>query len=155
LPRLSQTSTIHIHMKKTLHIIAAAAFVAFLTPDRIHAQEKQSDTVETPAAALDKPKRTTSPLRGKIASVDPAAKTVTMEGEAKLTVAVTDSTKLKKGSGMATWDDLKVGEEVRGQYNKTADGKLEAVSIKVGPRSEEDKAKSEQKKAKKDAKAAE
>src|SRR5438067_8002405 len=75
------------------------------------------------------------PFHGKIASVDKAAKTFTLEskkGEAR-TFMVTDALKPTKGEKEPpAWDALVVGAEVSGTYKKNADGKLEVVSLKVG-----------------------
>ena len=75
------------------------------------------------------------PFHGKIASVDKAAKTFTLEskkGEAR-TFMVTDALKPTKGEKEPpAWDALAVGAEVSGTYKKNADGKLEVVSLKVG-----------------------
>jgi len=73
--------------------------------------------------------------------VDKTAKTIKV-GER--TFHVTSETRIMKAGKPATLDDAVVGEEVGGTY-KEADGKLNAVSLRLGPRPEggEKKKKSE------------
>lgn len=88
-------------------------------------------------AAMTEKKEAKSRYSGKIASVDASAKTVTIEGKTSRFIYVTGETKLKKTDGTAaTWDDLKIGEEVRGAYVKADDGKMHASTLKVGPKAE-------------------
>jgi hypothetical protein len=59
------------------------------------------------------------------------AKTITV---GKRTFQITSATKLKKGDKPATLDDGIVGEEVGGYYKTGEDGKLNATSIRFGPK---------------------
>ncbi len=127
------------HMTKIkLPLLTITILSAALIGSTAPAAEKNAEAktaAEASAAASPEKKRDIIPFHGKIASVDPAAKTVTLEGkEAQRVVTVTDTTKLKKGDGAATWDDLKAGEDVGGSYKKTADGKMEALTLRVGPK---------------------
>ena len=91
---------------------------------------------EKPAAgseATPKPKSDTMPFKGKIASVDKAAKTLTV-GER--TFQITADTKIMKGGKPATLDDAVAGEEVGGVAKKSADGKLTVQSLRLGPKPE-------------------
>lgn len=83
-------------------------------------------------ATGDKPKKEGKPLpfNGKLTAVDKTAKTITV-GERVF--QVTADTKIMKDDKPATLDDGKVGEQVRGSY-KSAEGKLDAVSIFFGPK---------------------
>jgi hypothetical protein len=139
--------------KIKLPLFAITLLSAALAGTGLQAADKKADKAKptaeaSPAAAASSEKKKDSvPFHGKIASADASAKTVTLEGkDAQRVLMITDTTKLKKGDGAATWDDLKAGEDVGGSYKKTADGKMEALSLRVGPKPE--------KKAKKDSAAA-
>jgi Domain of unknown function (DUF5666) len=86
--------------------------------------------------AKDKP----LPFKGKIASADPTKKTFTIESKKEgggRTFTVTGDSKLMKGANeTASWDDLTVGQEVRGSYKKAADGTLQIVKLSVGAKEE-------------------
>lgn len=133
-------------MKNKLQILSISTLTAVALALPLHAADKKGDkanatTMASPAASAAAEAKTKKlPFKGKIASVDKDKKTITLEtkgGEGR-TIVVGDTTKLLKSEGdaPATWDDLKVGEEVRGSYTKTDDGKLEAAKIKVGAKSE-------------------
>lgn len=119
-------------MTKTISKIALAALLTAFTVGvaaQLPAQEKKQGT-NAPAA---KEKRDTAPFRGKIVAVDKTAKTIKV-GER--TFQVTSSTKIMKAGKPATLDDATVGEEVGGHFKKTDDGKLELLSLRIGPKSE-------------------
>ncbi|MBI3415519.1 MAG: hypothetical protein HY043_09395 [Verrucomicrobia bacterium] len=72
--------------------------------------------------------------------MDKTAKTITIEGKDKgRTIHVTSATKIRKAGKPATFDDATAGEEVGGLAKKAPDGKLEAVSLRVGPKPEAEK----------------
>ena len=73
------------------------------------------------------------PFRGKISAVDKTAKTITV-GER--TFQVTSETKIMKAEKPATLDGAAVGEEIRGSYKKTDNGKLVAQRLSIGPKPE-------------------
>lgn len=108
-------------------LLAAAIAVA---PVQAFSQEKKD---EKPAAEPAKPKSDVAPFRGKVSAVDKAAMTFTV-GER--TFQVTSESKLTKGGKPATLADAAVGDEVGGRYQKTADGKLVALSVRFGPKPE-------------------
>lgn len=119
-------------MKKLIAIALIAAFGAFTTLTVSAQDKKPADKKETPA---DKDKKETAarpiPFRGKIDSVDKAAKTIKV-GERVFHVG--EKTRLMSKGKPATLDDAKVGEEVGGQYREGEGGKLELVMIRIGPR---------------------
>ena len=78
-------------------------------------------------------KKGNPPLRGKVAAIDKAAKTIKV-GET--TVNVTSETRIEKDGKPATLDDGKVGEDVMIAYTKTEDGKNSARRIWFGQRPE-------------------
>ncbi len=119
-------------MKKTILKIAVCSLLAAavaLAPTQGWAQEKKKDD----AAAEKKGERKAGNVfRGKVDAVDKAAKTVKV-GER--TFQVTSETRIMKAGKPATLDDAVVGDEIGGTY-KEADGKLNAVSLRLGPRPE-------------------
>src|SRR5437762_274278 len=116
------------------------------------------------ASATPKPKPTTSlaaktttdaakaraiPFRGVISAVDQKAKTFTIAGKEKSRVLkVTDKSVLWKAGVAATMKDVVANEEVRSSYWKLTDGTLEAKTVKLGPKTEADKAADEKRKKK-------
>ena len=86
------------------------------------------------------------PFHGKISAVDQKAKTFTIAGKEKSRVfKITDKTVLTKASAPATMKDVVANEEVRGSYWKMADGTLEAKTVKLGPKTDAEKAQHEKK----------
>jgi hypothetical protein len=97
------------------------------------------------AAKADRP----IPFHGMISAVDAKAKTFTIAGKEKSRVfKITDKTVVTKAGNPATMKDVVANEEVRGSYWKEADGSLEAKSVKLGPKTDAEKA-AEKPKAKK------
>jgi len=76
-------------------------------------------------------------FRGKIASVDPVAKSVTVTNQAgtSRTLVLTSTTKLTKAGKPAVFQDAVAGEEAGGSYRTAADGKLELATFRIGPAS--------------------
>lgn len=80
------------------------------------------------------------PFHGKLAAVDKAAMTITLEGkESRRVFQITADTRLTKLGKPATLEDAVTGEDVGGLYRKTEDGRLEAVSVRFGPKPEGEK----------------
>lgn len=78
-------------------------------------------------------KRETYPFRGVVASVDPPAHTVTLEGRnSSRVIAVTPETNLTREGSPTTLEDVKTGERVGGMVKKNPDGREEAVLLRVG-----------------------
>ncbi|MEA3187999.1 MAG: hypothetical protein QOD99_1829 [Chthoniobacter sp.] len=143
-------------MKNKLHIITILAALATTPP--LVAAEKKGAKESSKETALASPSPTTEakakalPFKGKIASVDKDKKTFSVEskkGEGRTFTVPASAKLLKNETETATWDDLKVGEVVRGTYLKSADGTMEVGSLKLGAKPEGDKA--EKKAAKKSA----
>jgi len=126
-------------IKKILAIGLVAAFAAGTT-FTVQAQDKK------PEAAAEAKKDRPTPFSGKINEIDKAAKTINIGKEKKRTIQITDKTKIMKDGKPATLDDAKVGDEVGGSYRDNG-GKLEAGSLRIGPKPEGDaKPKTENKK---------
>ncbi len=124
-------------MKKTVLKLAVCSLLAAavaLAPTQGFAQEKKKDD----AAGEKKTDRKGGlPFRGKIDAVSTTAKTVKV-GER--TFQITDETRIRKDGNPATLADAVVGDEVGGSY-KEADGKLTALSLRLGPVPEGEKKK--------------
>ena len=107
-------------------------------------------TTSTTTAASDKPARAI-PLHGTASAVDKSAKTFTIAGKTSSRVfKATDTTTITKAGAAATFADLTDNEYVSGSYWKKEDGTLELKSLKIGGKTDAEKAKSTKKKSKKD-----
>ena len=116
------------------------------------AAAKSSTKTETSTtAASDKPARAI-PLRGTASSVDTSAKTFTIAGKTSTRVfKATDDTKITKAGAEAKFSELNENDYVTGSYWKRDDGTLELKSLKIGGKTDAEKASSSsKKKAKKD-----
>ena len=113
-------------------------------------------TTTTTTAATDKPARAI-PLRGTASAIDASAKTFTIAGKSTSRVfKATDATTITKAGSPATFADLTENEYVTGSYLKKDDGTLELKSLKIGGKTDAEKASStKKKKSKKDDAAAE
>jgi hypothetical protein len=91
-----------------------------------------------------------------ISAVDQKAKTFTIAGKEKSRVfKITYKTVVTKAGAPATMKDMVANEEVRGSYWKMSDGTLEAKTVKLGPKTDAEKAADEKRKSKKTETAAE
>jgi len=119
-------------LKSVLLAITATAIA--LAPMAGLAQETKK---EAPAAKKEAPADEKSgraiPFREKIDALDKTAKTIKV-GERVF--QITSETKIAKGGKPATLDDAAVGDEVGGTYHKADDGKLNAASLRIGPKPE-------------------
>ena len=84
-------------------------------PSGAPAKEKKTEIPNPEASASPGAKAKPLPYRGKVASVDASAKTLTV---GKRTIKVTDQTKITKQGAAATMADITVGEKVSGSYWK-------------------------------------
>jgi hypothetical protein len=123
------------HISKIIHLsLFAAALLAM--PALVRAQD--ANTNAAPVAdqsTTTKPKAPgTIPFHGKLKAVDASAMTLTVGSR---TFEVTAGTKIFNNGEPATLSDGKVGEPVRGSYLKTESGKLEAVTVHFGAKTDE------------------
>ena len=126
-------------MKKILVLAAGCALLALGFTHALAADAKPS------AAPAKAAKVRAIPYRGELKAIDQKGKTFTIGERVFL---ITSETKIKKGETPATTADLKVGDQVTGQY-KDAGGKLEAVSVYLkepGKASADKKGKTDEKK---------
>lgn len=148
-------------MKYKSKIITGACVAALAFGGPSLAFAKKPAAAPTPAATAPAAPEATAkapraiPFRGNATAIDKKAKTFTIAGKEKSRVfKVTDKTVVTKMGNPATFADLTENEAVTGSYWKQADGTLEAKSLKIGGKSEAEKAADEAAKAKKDAKKA-
>ena len=124
--------------------LLSAVAVGFTIP--IQAADKPA---EKPAAAPEagkKEKPRGMPFTGKLSAVDKVAKTITIKGKEKERVFhITSQTRIIKAGKPATLEDGVVGEEVGGFAREAAEGKLEAATVRFGPRPEGEGAKGAEK----------
>ncbi len=116
-------------MKKYLvKIIALCALtaVAAVTDINLRAEDK--------SASVEVKKDRPTTFSGKINEIDKAAKTINIGKVKKKTIHITSQTKITPTG--KTFDDAKVGDEVGGSYRETTAGKMEAVSLRIGPKVE-------------------
>ena len=114
-------------------------------------RQKKSETAESgsPNATT---KQRAIPFRGKISAADAKAKTFTLAGkEHSRIIKITEKTIMTKGGNPAVFEDLKENEVARGSYWKQADGTLEARNLKIGPKTEAEKAAKKARKARRKA----
>jgi len=161
-------------MKNKLHLlIACTAALACCLPFAANAATKKSasptpspmasaspktkasptpKTSSSPAAntTTDANKARAIPFHGMISAVDQKAKTFTIAGKEHSRVfKITDKTVVTKAGNPATMKDVVANEEARGSYWKVMDGTLEAKTVKLGPKTDAEKAADEKAKAKK------
>lgn len=110
-----------------------------LAPQQAQAQAHPTPTparlaqAETPPPATKPGKRQTYPFRGKVATIDTTARTVTLEGKtSRRVITVTDDTRLIRDGSATTLDSLKAGEAVGGTLRKSPEGQEVATLIRVG-----------------------
>src|SRR5262249_52860417 len=110
--------------------IAALALAAPL--GALAADATSTNSPAAPSAPPASPKSRGIPFRGKLASVDKVAKTITLEGPTKRTFEITSQTRIIKNGKPATLDNATVGGSVSGSNVKTPDGKLSARMTRFG-----------------------
>ena len=107
---------------------------------------KAETTTTTTTAASDKPARAI-PMHGTASAVDASAKTFTIAGKTSSRVfKATDETKITKAGAETKFSELTENERVSGSYWKREDGTLELKSLKIGGKTDAEKASSTSKK---------
>jgi hypothetical protein len=152
-------------MKNKLNLITACiAALACSAPFASSAATKKSPSPAPSASASASPKATAAPktkpasspaantttdaakaraipFHGMISAVDQKAKTFAIAGKEKSRVfKITDKTVVTKAGAPATMKDVVANEEARGSYWKLADETLEAKTVKLGPKTDAEKA---------------
>ncbi len=149
-------------MKYKSRLVTGACIVAVAFCGSLSAADKKSPSpapksspAKTEAAAPAKKPRAI-PFRGKASAIDQSAKTFTIAGKtSSRTFKVTDTTTVTKAGSPATLADLTDNEDVTGSYYKMEDGTLEAKSLKIGGKTDSEKAAAPAKKKTSKKKAAE
>jgi len=113
-------------MKKYISSISVLTLcaVAVVAVPALRAQDQPKMAAEAPAKKSD-----LIAYKGAVKAVDAGAKTITVD---ELTLNIGSDAKLTKDGQAMKLADVKVGDDVRGHYKKTDDGKLEAISIHEG-----------------------
>jgi len=86
------------------------------------------------AAEQEKAEKAKKTYDGKVEAVDATQKTMTVGGNV---LYISATTKLTKNDKAITLGDIAVGDEVHGTTHQTYDGKTEALTVKVGPKTKE------------------
>ena len=121
---------------RTIVIAAVGTAVLLGMPHSSSAQDKEKEKGKEKGKekSEEKAKKGGGSITGTAVAVDKAAKTVKLSGEKARVIQIITTTKINKGGNPATLDDLKEGDEVSGGYKTTADGKLEATTLNIGPK---------------------
>lgn len=126
-------------MKKLLTLTIVAAFglpLCSFAADKkpaAAAPAAPAPAAAAPAAAKsDKP----FPYHGDVAAVDATAKTFTFKNKdgKERVFSVTDKTEIEKDGAKADFAAITVGAYAAGQCTKSAEGKFDATSVKIGPK---------------------
>ena len=107
---------------------------AAVAPATTASPEKATEPVKSTEKKAAAPR--TLPYQGKVAALDPAAKTFVVknrEGKEHI-FFVTEKTVITKDEAPATFEEIKLDEFVRGTRLKIADGKWDAVKVMIGPK---------------------
>lgn len=122
-----------------LFIAVILAATCINTPLSVRAQDNVKGAPASTEADQQKKPRP-YPFNGTVHAVDKQARTVTLLGKEKNRVLhFDDQTKVLKLGKPAKLDDLAAGEEVGGQLRKTEDGRELVVSLRAGPKPENEK----------------
>jgi hypothetical protein len=123
---------------------------ASASPKATAAPKTKATPSPAPNSTTDPNKARAIPFHGKISAADQKAKTFTIAGKEKSRVfKITDKTVVTKAGAAATMKDVVANEEARGSYWKMSDGTLEAKTVKLGPKTDAEKAADEKHKKKK------
>jgi Cu/Ag efflux protein CusF len=107
-------------------LLGLLALAMTVTPVALHAQTTNAAPV-APKRPINRP----LPFRGKVKSVDASAKTISV---GTLTLQITSQTKIIKVGKPATLEEVAIGDDVAGSYRKDAEGNMNAVSLRIGPK---------------------
>ena len=108
-------------------LIAAVGAVATLTASA-------DDQKPTPVQKKGDKAVNSRPFHGKLDSVDKTAGSIKVGDRTFLVLPTTKVT--KDGTQLGTLDDAKIGEAIAGAYHEGDDGKLQLVSLRLGPKPE-------------------
>jgi hypothetical protein len=142
-----------MNSKSLLITGACVAAIALCGPTTAFAASKKAASPApnaSPSASPAMKAPRAIPFHGTVGSVDARAKTFTIAGkETSRVFMVSDKTVVTKDGAAAKMSDIAANDKVRGSYWKQADGKLEAKTVKIGEKTDAEKAASEKKSKKK------
>ena len=117
-------------LKSLLKLLVLVCLTAMLVdaPAQIEAQTTNNPAAKQPRTAK---RPVPGPFHGKLAALDPKAKTITV---GKRTFQITAQTRIKKADKPATLADGVVGEPVSGYVKPAEGGKWIASSVNFGPK---------------------
>ncbi len=146
-------------MKYKSHLITTLCLTALAFSGTANAADKKAASPapkEAAAEAAEAPakKARAIPFYGNLTAMDKAAKSFTIGKLKSRTIMVVESTKVTKSGSPATFADLSDNDYVTGSYMKKEDGTLEAKSLKIGGKTDAEKAAASASKEKKAAKKA-
>lgn len=121
-----------------IRIVVICAVLTFSHSPVVNASAQDAESVsKDPSAKL---KATKIPFRGKLHSFDKESMSITLLGKTKnRTLRLIDTAKVVKGGKDSSLDEAVVGEDVGGQIIRYPDGREEVVSLRLGPKPEEEK----------------
>lgn len=119
-------------MKRAMKPVLVATVLAACLAGAPWALWAAEQPAEKPAEAQKAPKAKPRPFKGTIKAFDKVAMSITLEGEKAQTIYITSQTRIFKDGQPATTDAVTVGERVSGSVREGAEGKLEAVILRLG-----------------------
>lgn len=143
-------------MKKELFTLISTAVLAFGLPAHSRGAEAPASPAAPAAPAkaaeaadgeeADSPQAGPTralPYHGDVAAVDAASRTFTFKNKdgKERVFRVSDTTSIMAGGAKADFSAITMGAYATGQYSKAADGKLEAISVKIAPKPEKKESK--------------
>ena len=121
-------------MKINLLTLGVAGAIALTAAPSLKALPSPAASNTPPGTKSSRP----LPFNGKIYAIDPAARTFsTQNKEKKIRVySITPETTLTRKNSPARFEDLKIGDEVRGMAEPKGNGRYETASVIIGPAEE-------------------
>lgn len=117
------------------YMLAIAVVVATATMSSPHATA--GETTISPAVEKKTIKPSRFPFRGKLSAIDLDKKTVSLAGKDRMRIIqITKETRIMRNGMPANLADAVLGEEVGGLLTRDADGQEQAVSLRLGPKSD-------------------
>jgi len=137
-------------MKKVISIVVSLLFVFAMSAASFAAEKAAANKEAAPMEKAEKASKKAAhkQVTGEVASVDAAAKTITVKGKkGEVTVSVDEKTKIMEGKAKKTLEDVKAGAKVTVKYTE-AEGKNTAKSVMMkAAKKMEKKEKTEKKEA--------
>lgn len=126
---------------RTIAMVVCAVAIFGGSQSRLIAAEEtvEPSTPSKSAVLQNEAKSRPYPFRGRLDSIDMEKRTITLQGKTtKRVIAILPDTRLVRWGAVAKLEEAVAGEEVGGLIRKNSDGKLEAVMVRFGPKTEEE-----------------